>query len=84
MSSPSRTPSDDYSEAVRLLAASESSRTESIQIADALIGIGYAILAGAPRRARRRPSTNGRHVTGGSPRDRWIAGLDNPEGNDQS
>jgi hypothetical protein len=82
MATEPRTPADHYQAAERLLDAAESSVTESIQIADALIGIGYAILAGAPRRARRRPPEPGRYVTGGSPRQRWELGTDDTNGGD--
>jgi hypothetical protein len=75
MATQPRTQSDDYRQSLRLLAAAESSRTAEIQIADALIGIGYAILASSGRRAR-RPEREHRPPTGGSPQTRWMLGQD--------
>ena len=74
-----RTSAEHYREAERLLAAAESSRTAEIQTSDALIAIGHAILAGTPRRARRRPAMPPAAI-GGSPRERWLHGDDDTEG----
>ena len=76
---PLRSPAEHYQAAERLLAAGELSVTEPIQNSAALIAIGHALLAAAPRRARRRPSEPGRHVTGGTARQRWQAGLDDTD-----
>jgi hypothetical protein len=75
MTSTPRTPADHYRDAERLLAAAESSRTTEIQASDALIALGHAVLATAPRRARRRPAIPP-STTGGSPRQRWLHGHD--------
>ena len=74
MTSTPRTPADHYREAERLLGAAESSRTSEIQSSDALIAIGHALLAAAPRRARRLATPPG--TTGGSPTERWLHGHD--------
>jgi hypothetical protein len=57
-----------------LLAAAESSVADSIQTSSALIAIGHALLAQAPRRARRQPSEPGRHAGGSTPEQRWLYG----------
>jgi hypothetical protein len=75
MTIPARTPAEHYAEAARLLAAAESSRTAEIQSVDALIALGHAVLATAPRRRsrqRRIPISE----SGGSPRQRWLHGHD--------
>jgi hypothetical protein len=73
-----RTPSEHYQQAERLLAAAESSRTAEIQSVDALIALGHAVLATAPRRrSRQRPKSAALLPTsGGSPRQRWLHGHD--------
>jgi hypothetical protein len=77
-----RTPAEHYRDAARLLAAAESSRTESIQSVDALIAIGHAIMATVPkRRTRQRNSVTPSHSAGGSPRARWERG--DTEGGDR-
>jgi hypothetical protein len=71
------TPSDHYAEAERLLAAAESSRTAEMQTADALIALGHAVLATAPRRrSRQRAYRVSSPRPGGSPRERWLHGHD--------
>jgi len=75
MTSPSRSPREHYRDAERLLAAAETSRTEQMQSVDALIAIGHALLAAAPRRARRQPHQPGQHI-GESPTERWLRGDD--------
>jgi hypothetical protein len=86
MNSTARTPTEHYAEAARLLAAAESSRTAEIQCVDAAIAIGHALLALAPRRARRQRSgaPPARPTSGGSPRQRWLHGHnDDTEGDDR-
>jgi hypothetical protein len=68
MSSSPRSPQEHYRDAERLLAAAESSRTEQIQTVDALIAIGHALLAAAPRRARKPEQRPARHTTSDLPR----------------
>ena len=72
-------PSEHYAAAVRLLAAAESPGvdTDVARIA-ALAALGHAVLAGAPRRARRHRDAgqHGQHPGGMSPRDRWLYGHD--------
>jgi len=77
-----RTPAEHYQQAERLLAAAESSRTAEIQSVDALIALGHALLATAPRRRSRRRPTHNPHAdyVGGSPRQRWERGDDGTEG----
>jgi hypothetical protein len=77
MSSAPRSPSEHYVEATRLLAAAESSVTDGIQQTAALCAIGHALLAQAPRRARKAPQQPARH--GGSPQTRWALGEDGGE-----
>jgi len=69
------TPASHYEQAERLLAAAESSRTAEMQTSDALIAIGHAVLATAPRRRSRQVRTIVR-TSGGSPRERWLHGKD--------
>jgi len=76
MTIPARTPANHYQEAERLLCAAESSRTESIQVADALIAIGHAVLATVPKRQSRRREVSKLDTSGGSPRHRWLHGDD--------
>jgi hypothetical protein len=57
-----------------LLAAAESSVEPSIQTVAALIAIGHALLAAAPRRARRTPHEPGQHER--SVHDKWLYGGD--------
>ena len=59
-------PAEHYAAAERLVAAAESSITEEIQTASALIALTPAILTLSPRKARRveRP---GRHASNGLP-----------------
>lgn len=84
MPSTPRTPADHYAEAVRLLAAAESSRTAEIQSVDALIALGHAVLATVPRRRVRRKNVSSTVLpAGGSPRQRWQLGLDDTEGDDR-
>jgi hypothetical protein len=71
-----------YEAAERLLAAAESSVTAEMQCVDAALAVGHALLAAAPRRARKAPPRV-QPPTGGSPRERWLSGTDT-EGNDQS
>jgi hypothetical protein len=73
---PSRTPSDHYRDAVRLLAAAESPGvdTDIARIA-ALAAIGHVLLASAPRRARRDRTASVEHG-GGGVLHRWITGHD--------
>jgi hypothetical protein len=74
MSTEPRSAAEHYLEATRLLAAAESSVTDGIQQTAALIAIGHALLAAAPRRARKAPHEPARH--GGSPQQRWLYGDD--------
>jgi hypothetical protein len=83
MTSTPRTPAEHYREAERLLGAAESSRTSEIQSTDALIAIGHAVLATAPKRRSRQVRTMVR-TSGGSPRQRWLHGHDeDTEGGDR-
>lgn len=76
MPTQAHTPSDHHAEAVRLLAVAESVGTDTtVQTVAALAAIGHALLASAPRRARRRPAEPGRHG-GRSVRDEWLHGGD--------
>ena len=71
-----------YIDAERLLAVAESTGTDtSVQTVAALASIAHALLAGAPRRARRQHRDAGQHGQrhGGSPRDRWLLGRDTPD-----
>jgi hypothetical protein len=86
MNTSPRTPAEHYREAERLLGAAESSRTAEIQSTDALIALGHAVLALAPkRRSRQRPESDvPRRISGGSPRQRWERGDDEgTEGTDR-
>src|SRR6266571_1390830 len=71
MPNQARTPADHYGESERLLAGAESTGTD-LQTVAALTAIGHALLATAPRVARRRdrhqPPQAGHRSTGGSPR----------------
>jgi hypothetical protein len=78
---PTQSASDDYAAALRLLAAAESPGVDQdVAVRAALVGIGYAVLSAAPRRARRDrhrdAGRHGQHHGGGSPRDRWLHGYD--------
>lgn len=75
MPSTPRTPSDHYGESERLLRVAESSGTDRrIQQVAALTAIGHALLAAAPRRARRQKSE---HAPTSRPvGDRWMFGHD--------
>jgi hypothetical protein len=71
-------PFEHYQQSLRLLAVAESAGTDpTIQTVAALAGIGHALLAAAPRRARKRPADPGRHT---STRDRWLFGDTHQEG----
>jgi hypothetical protein len=59
MSTQPRSPAEHYADAERLLAAAESSVADGIQTVSALIAIGHALLAAAPRQARKRPPKHG-------------------------
>jgi hypothetical protein len=68
--------SDHYRAALRLLGAAESPGVATdIATVAALAAIAHAILALAPRRARRRKHTP-TPPTGGSPQARWLRGDD--------
>jgi len=69
-------PAEHYQQAERLLAAAESSRTAEMQTADALIALGHAVLATAPRRRSRKPAKFAALSSGSSPRQRWLHGED--------
>jgi len=72
MPSTPRSPSEHHAAAVRLLAVAESSGTDpTVQTIAALAGIGHALLAAAPRRARKRPGPPARHL---GTTDRWMFG----------
>jgi hypothetical protein len=72
-----RTAQQHYADAERLLAAAESTGTDPrIAAVAALTGIGHALLAAAPRRARRTPTPPARHTGSGSPTNRWLYGDD--------
>jgi hypothetical protein len=77
MSTP-RTPRDHYVDSERLLAVAESTGTDpQVQAVAAMSAIGHALLASAPRAARRRDRTERHHQRpGGSPRQRWLDGQD--------
>jgi hypothetical protein len=66
MATQPRSPSEHYQDAERLLAAAESSITDGIQTVSALLAVGHALLAQAPRRAR-RVERQARHADNGSP-----------------
>jgi hypothetical protein len=69
-------PADHYASAVRLLATAESAGTDmNIAVVAALCALGHALLAGAPRRARRPDHAPNR--PSGGPAARWIFGHDN-------
>ena len=73
MASSPRSSAEHYAEAERLLAVAESTGTDRrIQQVAALAGVGHALLAAAPRRARRgkrAPDAPGRPP---APRYRWL------------
>jgi hypothetical protein len=72
-----RSPAEHYQDCVRLLAVAESTGTDdNVQTVAALAAIGHALLAAAPRRARRVPQPPGRHTHGISPQARWMYGDD--------
>ncbi|HEY3717452.1 MAG TPA: hypothetical protein VGL39_23250 [Jatrophihabitantaceae bacterium] len=80
-----QTPQHHYQEAERLARVAESVGTDpSIQQTAALAAVAHAVLALAPRRARRgkrvpeRPGP-GRHA-GGSLEQRWLFGGDDQDG----
>ena len=58
-----RDPAWHYQQAVRLADAAESRITEGIQTTAALAAIVHALLASAPRKARKRPA---KHSNGGN------------------
>jgi hypothetical protein len=75
MSSPSRSPSEHYSEAERLAAAAESS-DEEVSAAAVLLALVHAVLAQTPRKALRGRHQHPRYTApaGNSPRERWLRG----------
>jgi hypothetical protein len=70
-------PFEHYQQSLRLLAVAESAATDPTVAA--LAGIGHALLAAVPRRARKRPADPGRHTSTG---DRWLFGDTQQEGRD--
>jgi hypothetical protein len=79
MPTQARTPADHYGDSERLLAVAESTGTDpEVQAVAALTAIGHALLAAAPRAARRRDRTERHHQrpAGGSPRQRCLDGQD--------
>jgi len=88
MSTQPGSPSEHHVAAERLIAAAESGVPELIQRSEAvcdtaaaqirqieaLLAIGHALLAQAPRRARKRQDPPARH--GGSAQQRWLYGED--------
>lgn len=72
-------PAQHFIESERLLAVAESTGTDpTIQQTAALAGIGHALLAQSPRRARKVPPPPGRH-TGMPTAQRWLYGTDDKE-----
>ncbi|HEY3714372.1 MAG TPA: hypothetical protein VGL39_07595 [Jatrophihabitantaceae bacterium] len=78
MATQPRSPSEHYAEAERLLAVAESAGTDRrIQQVAALAGVGHALLAAAPRRARRgKRAPDATRTPTNHPRYRWIVGDD--------
>jgi hypothetical protein len=62
-----RSSAEHYQAAERLVAAAESSVTEQIQTTTALLALAHAVLAQAPRRARRSPGSSGNNSGSGLP-----------------
>jgi hypothetical protein len=75
-----RTPAEHYREAERILNALPRHGLDPAQLVvlEPLAALAHALLAAAPRAARRRERTERHHQrpAGGSPRDRWISGQD--------
>jgi hypothetical protein len=72
-----RSPSEHYTEAERLLATAESPTIDpGLRDLAAMLVIGHALLASAPRRARRRPEPPAPRHGGNSPTERWLRGDD--------
>jgi hypothetical protein len=63
-----RRPRHHYAEAERLIRATEETPGNAV-----LLAIAHALLAAAPRRARRREPEPA-HRNGGSPQERWLRG----------
>jgi hypothetical protein len=72
-------PNEHYRQAERTLTALESLRLDELPeaaVVEALAAIAHAMLATAPRRARRHNRSTDRHerpTVGGTPRHQWIA-----------
>jgi hypothetical protein len=72
-------PAEHYRSAERTLTALASLRLDELPeaaVVEALAAIAHAVLAAAPRRARRRDPSIDRHQrrsAGGTPRQQWIA-----------
>lgn len=73
MASGPRTQQEHYQESERLLGVAESIGTDpAVQTIAALTALGHALLAAAPKRARKRSAPQ--HAP--SARDQWMFGRD--------
>lgn len=70
-----RTPAEHYAEAERILAALPRHGLDPAQLVvlEPLAAVAHAVLATAPRRAR-RAARHDQRTRGGSPAERWLHG----------
>jgi hypothetical protein len=70
MTTQPRSPAQHYAESERLLGATDETPANA-----AILAVAHAVLALAPRRARRQQPEPGRH-SGDSLQERWLRGDD--------
>jgi hypothetical protein len=73
MATQSRSAAEHYADAERLVRSVPENPNNAVALATV-----HALLAAAPRRARKTPAAPGRHVNG-SPTERWLYGDDGGE-----